>query len=124
MIYCLIDDIIKACGKIQSQMTSSASSISQYAATIALLNVQDDWMRDRVIELKSKRDLAYSLVSKIPNTSCKSSSHLSFAFSVDFDENITQFIHFPSNLMNFVDFVEIRRYFRKTLHYTTRLILE
>jgi aspartate/methionine/tyrosine aminotransferase len=103
MIYCLIDDIIKACGKIQSQMTSSASSISQYAATIALLNVQDDWMRDRVIELKSKRDLAYSLVSKIPNTSCKSSSHLSFAFSFDFDENITQFIHFPSNLMNFVD---------------------
>lgn len=63
-------DIIKACGKIQSQMTSSASSVGQYAATVALDKVSDSWMTDRVAELKQKRDLAYSLISKIPNTSC------------------------------------------------------
>lgn len=63
-------EIIKACSKIQSQMTSSASSISQHAALVALSSVADSWMKDRVHELKDKRDLAYSLLAKIPNISC------------------------------------------------------
>ena len=63
-------DIIKACGKIQSQMTSSASSVSQFAGNVALTEVDESWMEERVKELKEKRDLAFSLVSKIPHLSC------------------------------------------------------
>ena len=51
-------------------MTSSASSVSQYAAEVALSAVADTWMRDRVGELQDKRDLAYSLLLQIPNVSC------------------------------------------------------
>jgi len=60
--------IAKACGKLQSQMTSCASSIGQYAATVALKDVGDDWMAARVDELRSKRDLACGLLKRIPNT--------------------------------------------------------
>jgi len=60
--------IAKACGKIQSQMTSCASSIGQYAANMALKNVKQDWMDARVGELKKKRNLAFSLLQDIPNT--------------------------------------------------------
>jgi aspartate/methionine/tyrosine aminotransferase len=62
--------IAKANSKIQSQMTSCASSISQYAATMALTKVPETWMNERVTELKSKRDFAYALLQKIPNVSC------------------------------------------------------
>lgn len=62
--------VAKANGKIQSQMTSCASSISQYAGTVALRDVPDSWMQARVQELKQKRDFAYSLLLKIPHISC------------------------------------------------------
>ena len=64
--------IAQAMAKIQSQMTSCASSIGQDAAKIALLDVKESWMEDRVKELKEKRDLAYSLLMKIPNITCPS----------------------------------------------------
>lgn len=62
--------LAKANSKIQSQMTSCASSISQYAATVALRDVPESWMRDRVQELRQKRDFAYDLLMKIPHLSC------------------------------------------------------
>lgn len=63
-------EVIRACTKIQSQLTSCASSIAQYAATEALVTVSDAWMTDRVVELKTKRDLAYRLIQEIPHVSC------------------------------------------------------
>lgn len=62
--------IAKANSKIQGQMTSCASSVSQYAALVALTNVSDQWMNDRVLELQDKRDFAYDLLLKIPNVKC------------------------------------------------------
>lgn len=62
--------IAKANSKIQGQMTSSASSISQYAGLVALTEVPDQWMKDRLVELQDKRDFAYELLTKIPNISC------------------------------------------------------
>jgi len=62
--------IAKACGKLQSQMTSCASSIAQQAATVALADVPANWMQERVGELCGKRDLAFRLVSEIPHVVC------------------------------------------------------
>eukprot|EP00607_Mallomonas_marina_P009867 CAMPEP_0182419076 /NCGR_PEP_ID=MMETSP1167-20130531/3471_1 /TAXON_ID=2988 /ORGANISM="Mallomonas Sp, Strain CCMP3275" /LENGTH=397 /DNA_ID=CAMNT_0024593683 /DNA_START=297 /DNA_END=1490 /DNA_ORIENTATION=+ len=62
--------IAKACSKIQSQMTSCASSVGQQAALAALTKVPPEWIRDRLVELQAKRDLAYKLVTDIPNCTC------------------------------------------------------
>jgi aspartate/methionine/tyrosine aminotransferase len=61
--------VAKAISKLQSQTTSSASSISQYAALRAL-QVDDAWIQSRRVELQQKRDLAYSMLMSIPNVSC------------------------------------------------------
>lgn len=60
----------KAISKLQSQMTSSASSISQAAALTALEKVSPSWIEERRGELKEKRDFAYDLLMKIPNIKC------------------------------------------------------
>jgi aspartate/methionine/tyrosine aminotransferase len=63
--------VAKAIGKLQSQFTSCASSVGQYAALQALSKPRDaSWMKDRVLELKAKRDLAYGLLAEIPHVSC------------------------------------------------------
>eukprot|EP00597_Dinobryon_sp_UTEXLB2267_P000029 CAMPEP_0170056804 /NCGR_PEP_ID=MMETSP0019_2-20121128/67_1 /TAXON_ID=98059 /ORGANISM="Dinobryon sp., Strain UTEXLB2267" /LENGTH=397 /DNA_ID=CAMNT_0010261391 /DNA_START=185 /DNA_END=1378 /DNA_ORIENTATION=+ len=63
--------IATAISKIQSQITSCASSISQHAATVALATSSDSsWMSLRVAELQAKRDLAYSLLTQIPHVTC------------------------------------------------------
>ena len=63
-------DIAKAIGKLQSQLTSCASSIGQEAARVALTTVDDKWMSERVHELQKKRDLAYNLLNEIPHVTC------------------------------------------------------
>ena len=63
-------DIAKAIGKLQSQLTSCASSIGQEAARVALTTVDDKWMNERVRELQMKRDLAYRLLNDIPHVTC------------------------------------------------------
>ena len=65
--------IAKAMTKLQSQITSCASSISQYAAHQALVAVPHSnptWLKDRVQELRTKRDIAYELIMTIPNVTC------------------------------------------------------
>jgi aspartate/methionine/tyrosine aminotransferase len=62
--------VINACSKIQSQFTSCASSISQYAGSVALTKVPDQWMSDRVAELDEKRQLAYNMMTEIPQVTC------------------------------------------------------
>lgn len=63
-------DIAKGCSKLQSQMTSCASSIGQEAALAALEKVSPDWIEQRRQELKSKRDIAYDLITSIPQVTC------------------------------------------------------
>jgi aspartate/methionine/tyrosine aminotransferase len=65
--------ISKAISKLQSQITSCASSISQHAAHFALTSMPQTnpgWMADRVGELQAKRDLAYTLLHSIPGVTC------------------------------------------------------
>lgn len=65
--------ISKAISKLQSQITSCASSISQHAAHFALTSMpvtNPQWMAERVGELQIKRDLAYTLLHRIPGVSC------------------------------------------------------
>ena len=59
-------DIAKGSSKLQSQMTSCASSIGQEAALVALRDVPNSWMAEKRSELIAKRDEAYSLISSIP----------------------------------------------------------
>lgn len=51
-------------------MTSCASSIGQEAALAALEKVSPDWIEQRRQELKSKRDIAYDLITSIPQVTC------------------------------------------------------
>ena len=62
--------VAKATGKLQSQMTSCASSVGQKAALAALQHTSPSWFVDRVKELKAKRDLALGLVKTIPHVTC------------------------------------------------------
>ena len=62
--------VAKACGKLQSQLSSCASSVGQYAAEKALTSVPPSWIPERVQELEAKRDLMYDLLMQIPGLSC------------------------------------------------------
>ena len=68
--------IAQAMSKVQSQLTSCASSVAQYAACAALQHMprsNPTWMADRVAELQCKRDLAHSLLCDIPHVTCPKS---------------------------------------------------
>ncbi|CAJ1401903.1 unnamed protein product [Effrenium voratum] len=62
-------EIVKAASKLQSQITSCASSIGQHAG-IAALKCDMSYIDAKVVELKEKRDLAMSLLAKIPDVKC------------------------------------------------------
>lgn len=57
--------IIKACDKLQGQMTSGVCSIAQKAAEAAL-NGDISFVKEMVATFKERRDLVYDLMSKIP----------------------------------------------------------
>jgi aspartate aminotransferase len=56
--------IAKACNKIQGQMTSGASSISQMAS-VAALNSESSCITDMVVAFKRRRDLVIELMKDI-----------------------------------------------------------
>ncbi|CAK9083456.1 Bifunctional aspartate aminotransferase and glutamate/aspartate-prephenate aminotransferase (PhPPA-AT) [Durusdinium trenchii] len=62
-------EIVKAASKLQSQITSCASSIGQHAG-IAALNCDMSYIDAKVRELQEKRDLALNLLAKIPDVNC------------------------------------------------------
>jgi aspartate/methionine/tyrosine aminotransferase len=57
--------IIKAAARLQGQISSCASSISQHAG-IAALRTHDELMGKHVAELRAKRDLGLELLRAIP----------------------------------------------------------
>ena len=61
-------EIAKACDKIQGQITSGASSISQKAAVVALMTdpFQSEELQNMVITFKRRKELFYKLLSEIP----------------------------------------------------------
>ncbi|HEY9280251.1 MAG TPA: pyridoxal phosphate-dependent aminotransferase [Eoetvoesiella sp.] len=62
-------ELIKAMTKLQSQSTSSASSISQAAALEALTGPQD-YIAQRTAIFQSRRDKVVSLINDVPGLSC------------------------------------------------------
>lgn len=62
-------DIVAAAEKIQSQVTSNASTISQYAALAALTGPQDE-LRAMTEEFRRRRDFIYGEVRSVPGISC------------------------------------------------------
>lgn len=61
--------IVQAASKLQSQITSCASSIGQHAG-IAALQSDMGYISGKVVELQEKRDLALDLLAKIPGVTC------------------------------------------------------
>ncbi|MFA6950639.1 MAG: pyridoxal phosphate-dependent aminotransferase [Lentimicrobiaceae bacterium] len=61
-------EIAKACDKLQGQMTSGASSISQKAAVAALMTdpAESDELQNMVSVFKKRRDLFFDLLREIP----------------------------------------------------------
>jgi len=62
-------EIVKAASKLQSQITSCASSVAQHAG-IAALQCDMSYISGKVAELEKKRDLALDLLAKIPEIQC------------------------------------------------------
>jgi aspartate/methionine/tyrosine aminotransferase len=70
-------------GKLQSQMTSCASSISQHAALAALTLVEETnpcWLPSRMAELTAQRDLAHAQLTAIPHVHCTKPSGAFYLF--------------------------------------------
>jgi len=61
--------IVKAAAKLQGQITSCASSLSQHAG-VAALQTPNEIIAGHVAELRAKRDLALGLLRAIPNVVC------------------------------------------------------
>lgn len=62
--------LIKAMGKVQSQSTTNATSIAQYAAVEAL-NGPQDFIAERRNVFMSRRDLVVGALNQIPGLSCQ-----------------------------------------------------
>jgi aspartate aminotransferase len=62
-------DIVSAAEKVQSQTTSNASTISQYAALAALTGPEDE-MRAMTVEFQRRRDFILGELRSIPGISC------------------------------------------------------
>lgn len=61
--------ITKACGKLQGQFTSGASSIAQRAA-LAALTSDSTYTKEMVVAFKRRRDLVLRLMKDIPGLKC------------------------------------------------------
>ena len=62
-------EIIKAIGKIQSQSTSNPSSVSQ-AAAVEALNGSQDFIKERSLAFKERRDFVVRSLNDIKGISC------------------------------------------------------
>ena len=62
-------DLIKSMGKLQSQSTSNPTSISQAAAVEALLG-NNDFIKERSIVFKKRRDILVSALNNMNGISC------------------------------------------------------
>src|SRR3546814_12248529 len=61
--------IIKAMSKLQSQSTSNPCSISQ-AAAVAALNGPQDFLEERNIAFRKRRDMVVAMLNDAPGLAC------------------------------------------------------
>ena len=62
-------EIMRACAKLQGQVTTNINSITQWAALAALEGPQD-FLKDWVAEFKKRRDRIIDLLTAIPDIEC------------------------------------------------------
>lgn len=86
--------IVDAINKIQSHTTSSASSISQYAAIEALTGSQKS-VTEMIIKFKERRDFLYKSIISIKGISCYKPNGAFYLFP-----NIKEFLNKKSNISN------------------------
>ncbi len=72
-------DIIKAMNKIQSQSTTSASTISQWAAVAALEGPQD-FIAEHNVAFKDRRDLVVSMLNQAKGLTCSTPQGAFYVF--------------------------------------------
>ena len=63
-------ELINIAANVQSQTTSSVSSISQWAALEALKGSTDEEIKEFLTLFQKRRDIAYDSISKIKNVKC------------------------------------------------------
>ena len=71
--------VIKAMGNVQSQQTSSPSSISQYAA-LAALEGDQQCVADMLREFAARRDLVCRRLAELPGVRCPTPDGAFYAF--------------------------------------------
>eukprot|EP01047_Picozoa_sp_COSAG01_P050636 COSAG01_NODE_5137_length_4461_cov_2.612016_5_plen_425_part_00 len=74
--------IVKACSKLQGQLTSCASSIGQYAACAALREVPETFFSDAVTGFRAKRDFVLTELAQIPGVTCAKPEGAFYVFPV------------------------------------------
>ena len=72
-------EIIKAIRKIQSQSTSNPSSISQ-AAAVEALNGSQNFINERAISFKERRDYVVNSLNSIKGINCKTPNGAFYVF--------------------------------------------
>lgn len=72
-------ELIKAMAIIQSQSTSNPTSISQ-TASVAALNGNQDYLKERALAFKARRDMVVSLLNEIKGISCNTPEGAFYVF--------------------------------------------
>lgn len=72
-------ELIKAMAIIQSQSTSNPTSISQ-AASVAALNGDQGYLKERATAFKARRDMVVSMLNAIPGISCNTPEGAFYVF--------------------------------------------
>jgi len=73
--------VAAAATKLQGQITSCASSVSQRAGLAALRSDQAEWLRERLQELREKRDYTVKRLREIPGVACPLPEGAFYAFA-------------------------------------------
>lgn len=104
------EDIALAINKIQSHTTSSASSISQYAAIEAITGPQHI-IAEMISEYKKRRDYLYSELTSIYGITCHKPEGAFYLFP-----NISHYLNVKSNEIKFTDSLDFSMYLLNEAH--------
>lgn len=104
------EDIALAINKIQSHTTSSASSISQYAAMEAISGPQHI-ITEMISEYKKRRDYLYSGLTSITGITCHKPEGAFYLFP-----NISHYLNVKSNEIKFTNSLDFSMYLLNEAH--------
>jgi aspartate/methionine/tyrosine aminotransferase len=74
--------IVRACEKLQGQITSCASSVGQHAARVALRDVSEEFFDEAIAGFRVKRDYVLAKLAEIPGITCSKPEGAFYVFPV------------------------------------------